>query len=55
MTLSSHLVIHADASFYKLIDHEPRAADQVPLLISMQEDELALMKAIESGDTDLGN
>ncbi|CDH59927.1 vacuolar protein sorting vps16 [Lichtheimia corymbifera JMRC:FSU:9682] len=37
----------------KLIDHEPRAADQVPLLISMQEDELALMKAIESGDTDL--
>ena len=26
---------------------------QVPLLISMQEDERALMKAIEGGDTDL--
>jgi hypothetical protein len=39
----------------KLLDYEPRAADQVPLLISMQEDETALIKAIESGDTDLGN
>ncbi|CAG8453383.1 779_t:CDS:10 [Ambispora leptoticha] len=37
----------------KLLDYEPRAADQVPLLVSMQEDELALIKAIESGDTDL--
>ncbi len=26
----------------------------MPLLISMQEDERALVKAIESGDTDLG-
>ncbi|CAG8563812.1 1119_t:CDS:2, partial [Acaulospora colombiana] len=39
----------------KLLDYEPRAADQVPLLMNMQEDELALIKAIESGDTDLGN
>lgn len=38
-----------------MLDYEPRAADQVPLLMSMQEDELALIKAIESGDTDLGN
>ncbi|KAI8391556.1 Vps16, C-terminal region-domain-containing protein [Radiomyces spectabilis] len=37
----------------KLLDYEPRAADQVPLLMSMQEDETALVKAIESGDTDL--
>ncbi|RUS17640.1 Vps16, N-terminal region-domain-containing protein, partial [Endogone sp. FLAS-F59071] len=37
----------------KLLDYEPRAADQVPLLISMEQDELALIKAIESGDTDL--
>ncbi|RCI02191.1 hypothetical protein CU098_008663 [Rhizopus stolonifer] len=37
----------------KLLDYEPRAADQVPLLLSMQEDETALIKAIESGDTDL--
>ncbi|KAF9961902.1 hypothetical protein BGZ72_001009 [Mortierella alpina] len=36
-----------------LLDYEPRAGDQVPLLISMQEDERALVKAIESGDTDL--
>lgn len=37
----------------RLLEHEPRAADQVPLLISMQEVEMALSKAIESGDTDL--
>ncbi|CAG8504867.1 16310_t:CDS:10 [Funneliformis caledonium] len=37
----------------KLLDYEPRAADQVPLLMRVQEDELALIKAIESGDTDL--
>merc|ERR1712137_1152682 len=37
----------------QLLDFEPRAADQVPLLISMAQDELALKKAIESGDTDL--
>ncbi len=35
------------------MEQEPRAANQVPLLLSMQEDELALQKAIESGDTDL--
>ncbi|CAG8571415.1 7902_t:CDS:10, partial [Paraglomus occultum] len=37
----------------RLLDYEPRAADQVPLLMDMQEDEVALEKAIESGDTDL--
>jgi vacuolar protein sorting-associated protein 16 len=36
-----------------LLNHEPRAGRQVPLLLSMEEDELALDKAIESGDTDL--
>eukprot|EP00005_Dracoamoeba_jomungandri_P004307 CAMPEP_0174258998 /NCGR_PEP_ID=MMETSP0439-20130205/7888_1 /TAXON_ID=0 /ORGANISM="Stereomyxa ramosa, Strain Chinc5" /LENGTH=793 /DNA_ID=CAMNT_0015342709 /DNA_START=252 /DNA_END=2633 /DNA_ORIENTATION=+ len=37
----------------RILDFEPRAADQVPLLIHMKEDEVALEKAIESGDTDL--
>ncbi|KAG0177300.1 hypothetical protein DFQ28_006131 [Apophysomyces sp. BC1034] len=37
----------------KLLDYESRAADQVQLLLSMQEDEMALIKAIESGDTDM--
>ncbi|KAG0225975.1 hypothetical protein BGW42_003963 [Actinomortierella wolfii] len=37
----------------KLLDYEPRAGDQVPLLMRMEADELALIKAIESGDTDL--
>ncbi|KAI0918848.1 hypothetical protein AcV7_006962 [Taiwanofungus camphoratus] len=37
----------------KLLDHEPRASDQVPLLLNMKEDRLALTKAVESGDTDL--
>jgi hypothetical protein len=37
----------------RLLDHEPRAADQIPLLICMKQEEIALQKAIESGDTDL--
>ncbi|KAI0278094.1 vacuolar assembling/sorting protein VPS16 [Russula aff. rugulosa BPL654] len=36
-----------------LLDHELRASDQVPLLLMMKEDRLALQKAIDSGDTDL--
>lgn len=39
----------------QLLNHEPRAGRQVPLLLSMEEDEIALDKAIESGDTDLVN
>eukprot|EP00842_Homolaphlyctis_polyrhiza_P005915 jgi/Hompol1/6324/HPOL_001083-RA len=38
---------------YALIDYEPSSANQVPLLLSMQQDELALIKAIESFDSDL--
>ncbi len=37
----------------ELLNFEPRAGKQVPLLLSMEEDEIALDKAIESGDTDL--
>ncbi|KAJ3552868.1 hypothetical protein NM688_g3925 [Phlebia brevispora] len=37
----------------RLLDHEPRASDQVPLLLNMKQDRLALTKAVESGDTDL--
>ncbi|XP_031556502.1 vacuolar protein sorting-associated protein 16 homolog [Actinia tenebrosa] len=37
----------------RLLDYEPKAADQVPLLMRMKNDELALEKAIMSGDTDL--
>ncbi|KAG8907134.1 hypothetical protein FRB99_005242 [Tulasnella sp. 403] len=36
-----------------LLNHEPRAAEQVPLLLMMKEDTLALSKAVDSGDTDL--
>ena len=36
-----------------LLNHEPRAGKQVPLLLSMEEDSLSLDKAVESGDTDL--
>ncbi|ODQ65066.1 vacuolar protein sorting-associated protein 16 [Nadsonia fulvescens var. elongata DSM 6958] len=36
-----------------LTSYEPRAGRQVPLLISMGEDGIALTKAVESGDTDL--
>jgi hypothetical protein len=37
----------------ELLNHEPRAGKQFPLLLSMEEDEIALDKAIESGDSDL--
>jgi hypothetical protein len=37
----------------KLLDYEPRAVDQIPLLLKMGEDRLALQKSVESGDTDL--
>ncbi|KAF2161409.1 hypothetical protein M409DRAFT_69767 [Zasmidium cellare ATCC 36951] len=37
----------------KLLEHEPRAGKQVPLLMSNGEESIALDKAIESGDTDL--
>ncbi|KNC51588.1 vacuolar protein sorting-associated protein [Thecamonas trahens ATCC 50062] len=36
-----------------LLEYEPRPAQQVPLLMTMRENELALTKAIYSGDTDL--
>ncbi|KAJ5690020.1 hypothetical protein N7462_004412 [Penicillium macrosclerotiorum] len=39
----------------QLLNHEPRAGKQVPLLLNMEEDEIALDKAIESGDDDLVN
>lgn len=37
----------------QLLNHEPRGGKQVPLLLTMEEGDLALDKAIESGDTDL--
>uniref|UniRef100_A0A3Q3IFB9 Vacuolar protein sorting-associated protein 16 homolog n=1 Tax=Monopterus albus TaxID=43700 RepID=A0A3Q3IFB9_MONAL len=37
----------------KLLDFEARAGEQVPLLLKMKRSQLALSKAVESGDTDL--
>ncbi|CAI5784905.1 sorting-associated 16 homolog [Podarcis lilfordi] len=37
----------------KLLEYEPRSGKQVPLLLKMKSSQLALSKAIESGDTDL--
>lgn len=39
----------------QLLDHEVHAREQVPLLIEMRKADLALDKAIESGDPQLGN
>ncbi|MQM07858.1 hypothetical protein Taro_040703, partial [Colocasia esculenta] len=36
-----------------LVDHEPRSSKQIPLLLSIGEDETAFVKATESADTDL--
>lgn len=38
----------------QLLEYEPRSGEQVPLLLKMKRSKLALNKAIESGDTDLG-
>uniref|UniRef100_A0A3B4F0V9 Vacuolar protein sorting-associated protein 16 homolog n=1 Tax=Pundamilia nyererei TaxID=303518 RepID=A0A3B4F0V9_9CICH len=38
----------------KLLDFEARSGEQVPLLLKMKRSQLALSKAVESGDTDLG-
>ena len=37
----------------KLLEYEMEAGDQVPLLLEMKEDRMALVKAVSSGDTDL--
>lgn len=37
----------------KLLDYEPRSAEQVPLLMKMGKTEIALQKAVESGETEL--
>lgn len=37
----------------KLLDYEARAPEQVPLLMRMNKDEIALQKAVESGDSEL--
>lgn len=37
----------------ELLNYEPRAGKQVPLLLDMKEDSIALDKAVESGDMDL--
>ena len=39
---------------YQLLDHESKGSDQVPLLLAMKEDKLALIKAVDKSDTDLG-
>lgn len=38
----------------QLLDFEARSGEQVPLLLKMKRSHLALSKAVESGDTDLG-
>ena len=45
--------VHLFLSF-QLLDHEVHAKDQVPLLMEMKKADVALDKAIESGDPQLG-
>lgn len=42
------------SSVCQLLDFEARSGEQVPLLLKMKRSQLALSKAVESGDTDLG-
>jgi hypothetical protein len=50
---TSLLLLAKLTSPYQLLEHERQAAEQVPLLLAMKEDRLALMKAIKSNDPDL--
>lgn len=49
-------LFNVDSSLFllQLLDFEARSAEQVPLLLKMKRSQLALSKAVESGDTDLG-
>ncbi|KAL5731811.1 vacuolar protein sorting-associated protein 16 [Ranunculus cassubicifolius] len=52
------IAAHADNSGRRklaamLVEHEPLSSKQVPLLLSIGEEDTALVKATESGDTDL--
>lgn len=38
---------------FQLLDYEVKASEQVPLYIEIDMHELAIKKAMESGDTDL--
>ena len=40
-------------TLFKLLDYETKASEQVPLYMQMKNPDLALKKAIESGDSDL--
>jgi len=39
---------------FKLLDHETKAANQIPLLMKIEKYDTALKKAIDSGDSNLG-
>ena len=54
-----HQMVHIDrcwraAGCMQLLDFEPRAAEQVPLLMKLKKNKHALKKAVDSGDADLG-
>lgn len=55
LTDSLYVSVHLTVFFFfiQLLDYEAKAAEQVPLLMKMNHDDIALDKAIESGDTDL--
>ena len=50
-----HILVNQSNFFIssKLLDYETRASEQVPLLIKLKQEHQAMVKAIDSGDTDL--
>mmetsp|Transcript_12464 Transcript_12464/g.35002 ORF Transcript_12464/g.35002 Transcript_12464/m.35002 type:complete len:872 (-) Transcript_12464:151-2766(-) len=52
--IAAHAQVHGRKNLaIQLLDNEPRASQQVPLLLSLGEEQQALDKAIASGDTDM--
>lgn len=48
-----HFLSQLYLCIFQLIDYEPRAHQQVPLLLTLGEERAALHKAVQSGNTDL--
>ncbi len=52
VALAAHKALRQQLAVY-LLDHEPKVQDQVRLLMEIRQEDLALTKAIASGDSDL--
>jgi len=53
-TIISGYCVYVCCIILQLLDHETKAANQIPLLMKIEKYDTALKKAIDSGDSNLG-